>query len=79
MRYYLRLNDFGIDIPGYRRRATYHPVWGDQREPFSESRSALLKTKLGFPAAELLRGQGAARLLPDRSDGTQAPASPAAR
>ena len=29
MKHYLELNDFGIDIPGYARPQTYHPVFGD--------------------------------------------------
>jgi anaerobic magnesium-protoporphyrin IX monomethyl ester cyclase len=78
MRYYLRLNDFGIDIPGYRRPVTYHPVWGDQSDPFAESRSALLNTKLDLAAVKSLRGHDAKRILPDRTDGAEAPATPGA-
>jgi len=48
MKHYLDLNDFGIEIPGYERTASYHPVFGDTSEPYQESRKQLLSRPLTF-------------------------------
>jgi radical SAM superfamily enzyme YgiQ (UPF0313 family) len=51
MRHFLKLNDFGIDMPKARRGPTYHPVFGNQEDPFEDTRFSLLKRKLGLMKA----------------------------
>jgi anaerobic magnesium-protoporphyrin IX monomethyl ester cyclase len=48
MRHFLQLNDFGIKIPGRSRVETYHPIYGDQSDPFQDTRWSLLKQRLPF-------------------------------
>ncbi len=45
MRSYLQLNDFKIDVPG-RTRPHYHPVFGTDDDPFTDTRRSILKRKL---------------------------------
>jgi hypothetical protein len=49
MRQFLQLNDFGIEIPGRQRVETYHPIYGDNSDPFQDTRWSLLKQRLPFP------------------------------
>jgi hypothetical protein len=49
MRQFLQLNNFGIDIPGRQRVETYHPIYGDNSDPFRDTRWSLLKQRLPFP------------------------------
>jgi hypothetical protein len=47
MRHFLQLNDFKIDVPG-RRRATYHPTFGTEEDPFTDTRWSLIRRRLGL-------------------------------
>jgi radical SAM superfamily enzyme YgiQ (UPF0313 family) len=61
MKYFLELNDFGIEIPGYRRAETYHPVFGDDTDPYGQSLEDWLSRKLEFrrpPAAKPVCADG---------------------
>jgi radical SAM superfamily enzyme YgiQ (UPF0313 family) len=49
MRHFLQLNDFGIEIPGRKRMETYHPLYGNDADPFQDTRWSLLKQRLPFP------------------------------
>ena len=49
MRHFLQLNNFGIEIPGRQRVETYHPIYGDNSDPFQDTRWSLLKQRLPFP------------------------------
>jgi radical SAM superfamily enzyme YgiQ (UPF0313 family) len=69
MRHFMKLNDFGIQIPGRERAYSYHPVYGTSEEPFHDTRWSLLKKRVNFAWRELL-----AR----RTDRTPAAAAPAA-
>jgi hypothetical protein len=63
MKYFLELNDFGIEIPGYRRAETYHPVFGDDTDPYGQSLEDWLNRKLEF------RRPPAAKETPASADG----------
>jgi hypothetical protein len=39
MRQFLQLNDFGIEIPGRQRIETYHPVYGNNADPYKDTRA----------------------------------------
>jgi radical SAM superfamily enzyme YgiQ (UPF0313 family) len=58
MRHFLQLNDFGIEIPGRQRTETYHPVYGDNTEPYRDTRWSLLKKRLPFPWRKRINSQG---------------------
>jgi hypothetical protein len=49
MRHFMQLNDFGIKIPGRERIETYHPIYGNQTDPYQDTRWSLLKQRLPFP------------------------------
>ncbi len=49
MRQFLQLNDFGIRIPGRERAECYHPVYGDTRDPYRDTRWSLLRARLPIP------------------------------
>jgi radical SAM superfamily enzyme YgiQ (UPF0313 family) len=46
MRHYLQLNNFGIRIPGRKSAECYHPVYGDTRDPYRDTRWSLLRDRL---------------------------------
>jgi len=46
MRHYLQLNNFGIRIPGREGPECYHPVYGDTRDPYRDTRWSLLRSRL---------------------------------
>jgi anaerobic magnesium-protoporphyrin IX monomethyl ester cyclase len=48
MKHFLDLNDFQIEIPGYERPSSYHPIFGDTSDPYRESREQMLTRKLAF-------------------------------
>jgi anaerobic magnesium-protoporphyrin IX monomethyl ester cyclase len=68
MRHFMKLNDFGIEIPGRERAYSYHPVYGTSEDPFQDTRWSLLKKRVNFAWRELL-----AR----RTDRTRAAQTPA--
>ena len=54
MRHFMKLNDFGIEVPGLERTDSYHPVYGTSDDPFRDTRRSLLKRRLPFSWRELL-------------------------
>jgi hypothetical protein len=61
MRHFMKLNDFGIEVPGLERTDSYHPVYGTSEDPFRDTRRSLLKRRLRFSWRKLLempRGSG---------------------
>ncbi len=48
MKHFLDLNDFAIEVPGYERRQTYHPVFGDNSDPHAETCEQMLERPLQF-------------------------------
>jgi hypothetical protein len=54
MRWFMKLNDFGVEIPGRARATCYHPVFGDATDPYRESRAELLGRSLNLPVAARL-------------------------
>jgi radical SAM superfamily enzyme YgiQ (UPF0313 family) len=57
MRQFLQLNNFGIEIPGRQRVETYHPIYGDNSDPFQDTRWSLLKRVLPFPGRKRLAAE----------------------
>lgn len=55
MRQFMQLNDFGIEIPGRKRVETYHPVYGNDADPYQDTRWSLLKQRLPFPWRKRLK------------------------
>jgi radical SAM superfamily enzyme YgiQ (UPF0313 family) len=53
MRQYLQLNDFGIVADALPRRSAYHPVFGTSDDPFTDTRTSLIRRKLVGPAGPL--------------------------
>jgi hypothetical protein len=47
MRHFLQLNDFKVKVPG-RERATYHPMFGTDEDPFADTRVSLIRRRLGL-------------------------------
>ena len=70
MRHFMKLNDFGIKIPGRERDYSYHPVYGTSEDPFQDTRWSLLRKRLNFAWRELLNRRA------DRTAAAQ-PAAPA--
>ena len=56
MRQFLQLNEFGVEIPGRRRVETYHPVYGNDADPYKDTRWSLLKKRLPFLWRKCLTG-----------------------
>jgi anaerobic magnesium-protoporphyrin IX monomethyl ester cyclase len=52
LRQYLRLNDFGIDVPGLPEHPSYHPIFGDDTDPMADRRRWLLRRPLPFLNAD---------------------------
>jgi hypothetical protein len=46
MRHFLSLNDFKIPVQNQAGRYTYHPVFGNNSDPYEDTRSSVLKRKL---------------------------------
>jgi anaerobic magnesium-protoporphyrin IX monomethyl ester cyclase len=46
MRQFLKLNDFKIPINKEADNYTYHPVFGNQQDPYQDTRISILKKKL---------------------------------
>ena len=61
MRQFLQLNNFGIEIPGRKRLETYHPIYGDNQDPFQDTAGSLLKKRLPFPWRKRLRQNAAVK------------------
>ena len=56
MRHFMQLNNFGIKIPGRQRIETYHPVYGNNADPYKDTRWSLLRHRLSFLRRKLLTG-----------------------
>jgi hypothetical protein len=54
MRHFMKLNDFGIEVPALERPDSYHPVYGTSDDPFRDTRRSLLKKRLRFSWRKLL-------------------------
>jgi radical SAM superfamily enzyme YgiQ (UPF0313 family) len=48
MRHYLTLNDFKLPINEEAGRYTYHPVFGNQQDPYKDTRVSILKNRMGL-------------------------------
>ena len=46
MRHYTNLNDFGLEIQGRTGGDSYHPIFGTQEDPFTDTRRSLLRKRL---------------------------------
>jgi hypothetical protein len=77
MRHFMKLNDFGIKVPGLERTDSYHPVYGTSDDPFRDTRRSLLKKRLAFSWRKLLEMPRATRapLTNDRRPESAVPAS----
>jgi anaerobic magnesium-protoporphyrin IX monomethyl ester cyclase len=48
LRQYLQLNDFGIEVPGLPRKASYHPISGNGEDAIQDRKWQLLRRRLPF-------------------------------
>ena len=57
MQKFMQLNDFGIEIPGRSRSGTYNPLFGDDTDPYCQTRLELLRKDIRSAIAERYRAE----------------------